>query len=80
MAAFDAFASIPLIGRRPLLVIAGTRAVTAWMSVEAFQRAIGPKTFVWIEGASHNDLYDKPEYVGPAVHRLSAFFDESLGG
>jgi fermentation-respiration switch protein FrsA (DUF1100 family) len=80
MAAFDAFASIPLIGPRPLLVIAGTRAVTSWMSVEAFQRAFGPKTFAWIEGASHNDLYDKDEYVGPAIKRLSAFFDESLGG
>jgi fermentation-respiration switch protein FrsA (DUF1100 family) len=80
MAAFDAFASIPLIGRRPLLVIAGTRAVTSWMSVEAFQRAVGPKAFVWIEGASHNDLYDKDEYVGPAIKRLSAFFDASLGG
>jgi fermentation-respiration switch protein FrsA (DUF1100 family) len=80
MAAFDAFASVPLIGPRPLLVIAGTRAVTAWMSVEAFQRAVGPKAFVWVEGASHNDLYDKDEYVGPAIKRLSEFFDESLGG
>lgn len=80
MAAFDAFASVRLIGPRPLLVIAGTRAVTAWMSVEAFQRAVGPKTFVWVEGASHNDLYDKDEYVGPAIKLLSAFFDESLGG
>jgi fermentation-respiration switch protein FrsA (DUF1100 family) len=80
MAAFDAFASVPLIGPRPLLVIAGTRAVTSWMSVEAFQRAVGPKAFVWVEGASHNDLYDKDEYVGPAIKRLSEFFDESLGG
>jgi fermentation-respiration switch protein FrsA (DUF1100 family) len=80
MAAFDAFASIPLIGPRPLLVIAGTRAVTSWMSVEAYQRAVGPKTFVWIEGASHNDLYDKDEYVGPAIKRLSAFFDTNLRG
>jgi uncharacterized protein len=43
MAAFDAFALAPLIGQRPLLMIAGTRAVTAWMSIEAFQKAIGPK-------------------------------------
>jgi fermentation-respiration switch protein FrsA (DUF1100 family) len=43
MAAFDAFALVPLIGQRPLLMIAGTRAVTAWMSIEAFQKAIGPK-------------------------------------
>jgi len=78
MAAFDAFALIPLIGSRPLLMIAGTRAVTSWMSIDAFQRAVGPKQFLWIEDASHNDLYDKKQYVDPAVERLSTFFAEHL--
>src|SRR4051794_34017285 len=53
MASFDSFASIESIGRRPLLVIAGRAADTAWMSVDAFQRARGPKEFGWIDGASH---------------------------
>ena len=56
MAIFDAFAPVPLIGQRPLLMIAGTRAVTAWMSVEAFQKAVGPKELHWIEGSSHVGL------------------------
>lgn len=78
MAAFDAFAAMPLIGRRPLLMIAGTRAVTSWMSVEAFQRATGPKRLHWVDGAGHVDLYDKEQYVGPAVAELAAFFAENL--
>jgi uncharacterized protein len=79
MAAFDAFASIPLIGQRPLLMIAGSRAVTSWMTVEAFQRAVGPRETHWIEGASHVDLYDREQYVGPAVDKIAGFFAGNLG-
>jgi uncharacterized protein len=78
MAAFDAFAPVPLIGQRPLLMIAGTRAVTSWMSVEAFQKAVGPKEFRWIDNASHVDLYDKEQHVGPAVEELARFLTENL--
>ena len=41
MATFDAFALIPLIGQRPLLMIAGAWAVSAWMSIASFQKATG---------------------------------------
>ena len=78
MAVFDAFALVPLVGQRPLLMIAGTRAVTSWMSVEAYQKAVGPKEFRWVEGASHVDLYDKEQYVGPALQKLTEFFARSL--
>ena len=76
---FDAFAHVPLIGQRPLLMVVGTRAVTSWMSTEAFQRAVGPKEMYWIEGASHVDLYDVEPYVTSAVDRIDAFFADSLG-
>jgi hypothetical protein len=79
MAIFDAFAPIPLIGSRPLLMVVGTRAVTSWMSVEAFQRASGPKEIHWIDGASHVDLYDNKQYVDTAVEKLAGFFAEHLG-
>src|ERR1700720_55403 len=65
MAFFDAFSLVNLIGQRPLLMIVGNRAVTAWMSIHAFQNAIGPKELHWIDGASHNDLYYKKQYVDP---------------
>jgi fermentation-respiration switch protein FrsA (DUF1100 family) len=79
MATFDAFAPVPLIGSRPLLMVVGTRAVTSWMTVDAFQRAIGPKEIFWIDGASHVDLYDKKPYVDPAVDKLAGFFTKHLG-
>lgn len=78
MATFDAFAQVPLIGQRPLLMVAGTRAVTSWMTVEAFQKAVGPKEIFWVEGASHVDLYDKEPYVGAALTRLGDFFEVNL--
>ncbi|WP_329190229.1 alpha/beta hydrolase [Actinacidiphila glaucinigra] len=79
IAAFDAFAAVPLIGPRPLLMVVGSRAVTAWMSVDAFQRATGPKELHWIEGAGHVALYDQERYVDPAVEKLAGFFTRNLG-
>ncbi|MFF4756488.1 alpha/beta hydrolase [Streptomyces sp. NPDC002514] len=79
IAFFDGFASVGLIAPRPLLLIAGSRAVTSWMSVHAFQHAGGPKELHWIDGAGHVDLYDKEIYVGPAVEKLSEFFRTQLG-
>jgi fermentation-respiration switch protein FrsA (DUF1100 family) len=78
--AFDAYSLLSLIGQRPVLLIVGTRAVTSWMSVEAFEKAVGPKELHWIDGASHVDLYDKPEYVNPAVAHLADFFQTHLAG
>jgi uncharacterized protein len=78
MAFHDAFFSVPLIGPRPILQIIGERAVTAWMAIEAHQRATGPKEIYWINGASHVDLYDKKEYIDPAVDKLTDFFNNHL--
>jgi fermentation-respiration switch protein FrsA (DUF1100 family) len=62
-----------------MLLIAGSEAVTSWMSVEAFQKAAGSKELVWIDGASHVDLYDRDKYVKPAVDRLTEYFTFGLG-
>jgi len=69
---------VSLIGQRPLLMIVGREAVTSWMSIQAFQNATGPKELHWINGASHNDLYGKEQYVGPAVTKLTGFFTKNL--
>lgn len=79
MASSDAFHAVPLIGPRPMLQITGARAVTAWMAVEAHRRATGPAELHRIEGASHVDLYDKKEYIDPAVDKLTSFFTGHLG-
>ncbi|SEG92074.1 hypothetical protein SAMN05216223_12541 [Actinacidiphila yanglinensis] len=78
MASYDVFHAVPLIGPRPILQILGERAVTAWMGLEAHRRATGPAQIHWMKGASHVDLYDKQEYIGPAIDRLTEFFTANL--
>ncbi|MFI9103758.1 alpha/beta hydrolase [Streptomyces fildesensis] len=78
MVGFDAFRCVDLIAPRPLLMIVGSDAVTSWMAVEAFQNARGSKELHWIDGAGHVDLYDKEQYVGPAVAKLTDFFGTHL--
>ena len=59
---------------RPLLMIVGTEAVTRYVPTEAIANAQQPKELYWIDGASHVDLYDKDEYVTPAVDKMVEFF------
>ncbi|UXU85670.1 alpha/beta hydrolase [Burkholderia sp. S-53] len=79
IAHFDAFRFIDLIAPRPLLMIAGTEAVTSWMSTDAFATAQEPKELFWVEGATHVALYDKVPYVDAAVSKLGDFFGAKLG-
>jgi fermentation-respiration switch protein FrsA (DUF1100 family) len=76
-ACIDAFRLVDLI-ERPLLMNIGREAVTAWMSVEAFQSAKGSKELHWIEGASHVDLYDRDRYVTPTIAKLTEFYGANL--
>ena len=74
IAAFDAFRFVDLIAPRPLLMIVGTQAVTRHMTTEAIANAQQSQELYWIDGASHVDLYDKDEYVTPAVSKMVEFF------
>lgn len=78
MATFDAFRFIAMIAPRPLLMITADKAVTAWMTRDAYQRANEPKSLVTIEGATHVDLYDREPAVNEAVEHLAAFFTGAL--
>lgn len=74
----DGLAFVNLIAPRPLLMVVGTEAVTRWMGEDAIERAKEPKELFLIEGATHVDLYYKPEHVTPAVAKLTEFFHANL--
>lgn len=78
IAAYSSFDHVDLIAPRPLMMIAGSRADTRYFSEMACAKAGPNAKLVVVDGASHIDLYDKPEYVDPAVQQLSTFFDKSL--
>ncbi|MFI6879791.1 alpha/beta hydrolase [Streptomyces sp. NPDC050400] len=75
---FDAYADVHKIAPRPLLMIAGSEAVTLPFSQGAVAKAGPTAELFTVEGATHVDLYDRPEAVGPAVARLVGFFGDHL--
>jgi len=46
--------------------------------IQALQNATRPRELHWIDGASHNDLYYKEQYLGPAITKLADFFTSNL--
>ncbi len=65
---------------QPLLMIAGSKADTKYMTDEAFAKATNTKTkelFV-IDGATHIQTYWKPVYVLQAVNKLVSFYKTNL--
>lgn len=76
---WDATDQIELIDQ-PLLMMAGSKADTKYMSDEAFAKAINAenKEMFLIDGATHIQTYWKPEYVKQATAKLSEFFHQNL--
>lgn len=76
---FDATNQIELI-QQPLLMIAGSKADSLYMTEDAFAKAVGTtdKELVTIEGATHIETYWVPNYVNQAVDQLTRFFGRTL--
>lgn len=76
---FDATNQIELIDK-PLLMIAGSKADSLYMTEDAFAKATGTKNkeLFKIEGATHIETYWKPAYVNQAVGKLTEFYGKSL--
>jgi fermentation-respiration switch protein FrsA (DUF1100 family) len=76
---FDATDQIELIDT-PLLMIAGSKADTRYMSEEAFPKAVGTedKELFTIEGATHIETYWVDAYVDAALGKLMAFFARTI--
>lgn len=77
--AFDAAANMELINQ-PLLMMAGSKADTYYMTDRAFNRASGTdeKELFLIPEATHIQSYYVPEYVEQAVNKLKEFFGKYL--
>ena len=76
---WDATTNMDLINQ-PLLMIAGSKADTKYMTDEAFSKATNAKSkelFV-LDGATHIQTYWRPEYVNQAVSKLTDFFNKTL--
>lgn len=76
---FDATHGIELINK-PLLMIAGTKADSLYMSEDAFVRASGTsdKELFRIDGATHIETYWVPKYVDAAMAKLTGFYARTL--
>ena len=76
---WDATDQVELIDK-PLLMIAGSKADSLYMSEDAFAKATGTtdKELFKIDGASHIETYWVPEYVDAAMGKLTPFFARTL--
>jgi len=76
---WDATTNLDLLNQ-PVLMIAGSKADTKYMTDEAFGKLTNAKSkelFV-LDGATHIQTYWKPEYVNQAVNKLTVFFNKNL--
>jgi len=76
---FDAASNMDLINQ-PLLMMAGSKADSYYMTESAFKLATGTKDkeLFLIPGATHIQTYYVPEYVNIAMKKLNEFFTKFL--
>lgn len=76
---WDATDNIDLIDA-PLLMMAGEKADSLYMTEEAFAKATGAKNkeLFKIPGATHIQTYYVPEYVDQAISHLKTFYGKNL--
>lgn len=76
---WDATDQIELIDQ-PLLMMAGSKADSLYMTEDAFPKATGTKDkeLFKIEGATHIETYWVPKYVDAAMGKLTPFFARTL--
>jgi fermentation-respiration switch protein FrsA (DUF1100 family) len=76
---FDASSNMDLINQ-PLLMIAGSKADSYYMTDDAFNKATNAKSkeLFLINGATHIETYWKPEYVLQAINKLANFYQTNL--
>jgi uncharacterized protein len=76
---WDATTNMELIDQ-PLLMMAGSKADTKYMTDQAFAKATHAKSkeLFLLDGATHIQTYWKPKYVSQAVTKLADFYGKHL--
>jgi len=76
---FDAASNMDLI-QQPLLMIAGSKADSLYMTEKAFKGATATKEkeLFTIKGATHIETYWVPKYVDQAIKKLTQFYGKNL--
>ncbi|WP_044147918.1 alpha/beta hydrolase [Singulisphaera acidiphila] len=76
---FDATDQLELLDR-PLLLIAGSKADSLYMSEQALAKATGTqdKELFKVDGATHIETYWVPKYVDAAMNKLAEFYARTL--
>ena len=76
---WDATDQIELIDQ-PLLLMAGSKADSLYMTEDAFAKATGTKDkeLFKIEGATHIETYWVPNYVDASMDKLTAFYASTV--
>ena len=76
---FDASYNMDLINQ-PLLMIAGDKADTLYMTEDAFKKATGTnnKELYLVKGATHIQTYWVPKYVNEIEGKLASFYKANL--
>lgn len=76
---FDAADNMDLINQ-PLLMIAGDKADTLYMTQDAFKKATGTnnKELYLVKGATHIQTYWVPKYVNEIEGKLASFYKGNL--
>lgn len=76
---FDAATNMDLIDQ-PLLMMAGNKADTLYMTQEAFEQAVNSeeKKLFLIDGATHISTYWQPAYVNQSINELTTFYGTYL--
>jgi fermentation-respiration switch protein FrsA (DUF1100 family) len=59
-------------------MVAGSEAGSLWITTRLHSRVRSPKKLVVVEGGTHMDFYDVPQYVDRAVAEATPFFTENL--
>ena len=78
---WDEYPVLDIVGRLsiPMMVVAGSEdsTIPAQQSIDVFDNAIGPKKFVMVEGADHNDQRLSAGFL--LADDVGSFIDEVVG-